>query len=93
MGRCHPDAEERATDRLKETLKKDGEKRAAPREVQTTMSRKDEELKSAKGKADRVSEKDVKQAVRVNQASSKIGQPGQEIADDEVTIAKTGSKP
>jgi hypothetical protein len=78
---------------LKETLKKDGEKRAAPREVQTTMSKKDEELKSAKGKADRVSEKDVKQAVRVNQASSKIIQPGQEIADDEVTIAKTGSKP
>ena len=40
----------------------------------------------------RLSDKDVKKAGRVNQASNKIRQPAQEIADDEVTIAKTGSK-
>jgi len=40
----------------------------------------------------RGSDKDVKKAGRVNQASNRIRQPAQEIADDEVTIAKTGSK-
>jgi hypothetical protein len=58
------------------------------------MSRKDEELNRAKGATDRrVSDKDVKKAGRVNQASNRIKQPAQEIADNEVTIAKTGSKP
>jgi hypothetical protein len=58
------------------------------------MSRKDEELNRAKGATDRrVSDKDVKEAGRVNQASNRSKQPAQEIADNEVTIAKTGSKP
>ena len=58
------------------------------------MSRKDEELNRTKGGTDRrVSDKDVKKAGRVNQASNRIRQPAQEIADDEVTIAKTGSEP
>jgi hypothetical protein len=58
------------------------------------MNRKDEELNRAKAATDRrVSDKDVKEAGRVNQASNRITQPAQEIADDEVTIAKTGSKP
>ncbi|HXM35931.1 MAG TPA: hypothetical protein VN920_12130 [Pyrinomonadaceae bacterium] len=58
------------------------------------MNRKDEELNRTKGTTDRrVSDKDVKKAGRVNQASNRITQPAQEIADDEVTIAKTGSKP
>ena len=58
------------------------------------MNRKDEELNRTKGTTDRrVSDKDVKKAGRVNQASNRIRQPAQEIADDEVTIAKTGSKP
>ena len=57
------------------------------------MNRKDEELNRTKGTTDRrVSDKDVKKAGRVNQASNRIRQPAQEIADDEVTIAKTGSK-
>jgi hypothetical protein len=56
------------------------------------MSRKDKKLVRAKGEADRVSDKNVKQTDRVSRASDRIKQPGQEIADDEVTIAKTGSK-
>jgi hypothetical protein len=58
------------------------------------MSRKDEGLNRGKGATNRrVGDKDVKKAGRVNQASNRIRQPAQEIADDEVTIAKTGSKP
>ena len=70
-----------------------------PKEEQKTMSRKDDELNRAKkGTTDRrVSDKDLKKADRVNQASNpasnRIRQAAQEIADDEVTIAKTGSKP
>jgi hypothetical protein len=57
------------------------------------MNRKDEELNREKGATDRrLSDKDV-EAGRVNRASNRIGQPAQKIADDEVTIAKTGSKP
>jgi hypothetical protein len=56
------------------------------------MSRKDKKLVRAKGEADRVSDKNVKQTDRVSRASDRIKQPAQEIADDEVTIAKTGSK-
>ncbi len=57
------------------------------------MSKRNQELKRAKRETDRVSGKDVKQVGRVSQASNEIRQPGQEIADDEVTIAKTGNKP
>ena len=58
------------------------------------MSRKDEELNRAKGATDRrVSDKDVKKAGRVNQASNRIQTTCARIADDEVTIAKTGSEP
>jgi hypothetical protein len=58
------------------------------------MSTKDEEQNNAKEKPGRrVNDKDVKQAGRVDQASKTITQPAQEIADDEVTIAKTGSMP
>jgi len=58
------------------------------------MSKKNKKLNRAKqATASGVSKKDVKQAGRVNQASNAIRQPAQEIADDEVTIAKTGRKP
>jgi len=40
-----------------------------------------------------VNDKGAKQAGRVDQASKTIAQPAQEIADDEVIIAETGSKP
>ena len=58
------------------------------------MSKKNKKLNRAKeATAREVSKKDVNQAGRVNQASNAIRQPAQEIADDEVTIAKTGRKP
>jgi hypothetical protein len=58
------------------------------------MSTKDEVQNSAKeNPGRRVNDKDVKQAGRVDQASKTITQPAQEIADDEVIIAETGSKP
>jgi hypothetical protein len=56
------------------------------------MSREDKEVGRAKGKAERVSDKNDKQTDRPSRASDRIKQPGQEIADDEVTIAKTGNK-
>ncbi|HVB79983.1 MAG TPA: hypothetical protein VNE82_08540 [Candidatus Binataceae bacterium] len=57
------------------------------------MSRKDKEPNRAKGATDRrASDKDLKKTGRVNQASNGI-RPAQEIADDEVAIAKTGAKP
>jgi hypothetical protein len=58
------------------------------------MSKKNKKLNRAKEATTReVSKKDVKQAGRVNQPSNATRQPAQEIADDEVTIAKTGRKP
>lgn len=58
------------------------------------MSTKDEAQNRGREDPDRrVNDKDVRQAGRVDQASKTITQPAQEIADDEVVIAKTGSKP
>ena len=58
------------------------------------MSKKNKKLNRAKEATARgVSKKDVKQPGRVNEASNATRQPAQEIADDEVTIAKTGRKP
>lgn len=58
------------------------------------MSTKDEEQNSAKETPDRrMNDKDAKQAGRAVEASKTITQPAQEIADDEVIIAETGSKP
>jgi hypothetical protein len=57
------------------------------------MSKKNKKLNRAKKATARGVSKDVKQPGRVNQASNATRQPAQEIADDEVTIAKTGRKP
>ena len=58
------------------------------------MGKKNKKLNRAKEATARgVSKKDVKQAGPVNQASNATRQPAQEIADDEVTIAKTGRRP
>jgi hypothetical protein len=52
------------------------------------MSKKNKKVNRAKEATARgLSKKDV------NQASNATRQPAQEIADDEVTIAKTGRKP
>jgi hypothetical protein len=58
------------------------------------MSKKNKKVNRAKEATARgLSKKDVNQAGGVNQASNATRQPAQEIADDEVTIAKTGRKP
>jgi hypothetical protein len=58
------------------------------------MSKKNKKLNRAKeASAGGVSKNATKKTGRVNQASNAIRQPAQEIADDEVTIAKTGRKP
>ena len=58
------------------------------------MGKKNQKTESRKEATARgVSKRDVKQAGPVNQASNATRQPAQEIADDEVTIAKTGRKP
>jgi hypothetical protein len=59
-----------------------------------TMSKKNKKPNRAKEATTRgVSKNDMKKAGHLNQASNAIRQPAQEIADDEVTIAKTGRKP